>query len=56
MSPSRGSKGESKWSSCSVNALWTAASDLNCLEEDSGKPEEHLDLEAGVYPGFVYSL
>ena len=57
MSPSRGTKGETKWSSCSANALRSGNPNLlyglQCLEEDSGKPAEHLDLEAGVYPGCV---
>ena len=53
MSPSRGTKGESRWSQCSVRALREA--DLSCLEENSGGAQEHLDIEAGVYPGEVWS-
>ena len=53
MSPSRGTKGESRWSQCSVQALREA--DLSCLEENSGGAQEHLDIEAGVYPGEVWS-
>ena len=53
MSPSRGTKGESRWSRCSVQALREA--DLSCLEENSGGVTEHLDIEAGVYPGEVWS-
>ena len=39
MSPSRGTKGESEWSSCSVSALHQA--DLHCLEEESGGRAQH---------------
>ena len=53
MSPSRGTKGESSWSPCSVQAL--RETDLFCLEENSGGAQEHLDIEAGVYPGEVWS-
>ena len=53
MSPSRGTKGESRWSKCSVQALREA--DLSCLEENSGGATEQLDIEAGVYPGEVWS-
>ena len=53
MSPSRGSKGESQWSSCSVDSLFKA--DLSCLDENSGAGSESLDLDAGVYPGEIWT-
>ena len=53
MSPSRGTKGETQWSQCSVQALSQA--DLPCLQENSAGATEHLDLKAGVYPGEVWS-
>ena len=52
MSPSRGSKGESEWSGCSVQSLRKA--DLHCLDENSNGVEEHLAINAGVYPGEVW--
>ena len=52
MSPSRGSKGESEWSGCSVQSLRQA--DLHCLEENSNGVKEHLSISAGVYPGEVW--
>merc|ERR1719244_2328850 len=57
MSASRGTKGESQWSRCSVAALQEAETHhgLDCLGEDSGKPSEHLDMESGVLPGEVWS-
>jgi len=54
MSPSRGTKGESQWSSCSVRAL-AENSNLGCLEDNSAGAVESLDIEAGVYPGEVWS-
>jgi len=57
MSASRGTKGETQWSHCSVNALQEADNDnrLDCLTDDSGSPSEHLGIEAGVLPGEVWS-
>ena len=52
MSPSRGTRGECVWSSCSVQSL--SQSDLHCLEEDSHGKTEDLDIEAGVYPGEIW--
>lgn len=54
MSSSRGTKGETTWSSCSVNALHRN-SNLGCLDDDSGRPAESLAMEGGVYPGEVWS-
>jgi len=53
MSASRGTKGESQWSSCSVKALNEA--NLSCLDENSKGDVESMDLDAGVYPGEVWS-
>ena len=53
MSPSRGTKGETQWSQCSVQALSEA--NLPCLLENSDGTKEYLDLAAGVYPGEVWS-
>jgi len=53
MSASRGTKGESQWSSCSVDALNHA--DLSCLNENTRGKVEDLDMAAGVFPGEVWS-
>merc|ERR1711892_1600874 len=53
MSASRGTKGESQWSTCSVNALNQAA--LSCLDENTKGQVEDLDMKAGVFPGEVWS-
>merc|ERR1711962_670766 len=57
MSESRGTKGESRWSQCSVNSLSRYISDgsLSCLEDDNAKKAESLGLENEVYPGEVWS-
>jgi len=53
MSESRGTKGESKWSTCSVNTL--QREELPCLNDNSGGAVETLDIDAGVLPGEVWS-
>ena len=53
MSPSRGSKGESEWSRCSVDSLRKA--NLDCLDESSGRKSETLDMDQGVYPGELWT-
>jgi len=57
MSESRGNKGESQWSSCSVNSLSRKlqSGELKCLEDDNSKKVETLGMEQDVFPGEVWS-
>jgi len=56
MSESRGTKGESQWSQCSVNSLSNGISSgqLSCLDDDNGKKAETLGMEKDTYPGEVW--
>jgi len=56
MSASRGTKGESAWSSCSVNSLSRSINqgDLDCLNDNNAKEVEKIGLSTNVYPGEVW--
>ncbi len=56
MSASRGTKGESEWSSCSVNSLSRSISQgqLDCLNDDNAQEAEKLGMKDNVYPGEIW--